>query len=223
MIEIFSEDGSVRKYRPLSERLPEFLAAFPFTEGYRISVEAKALAEICPGADAGGVVFTASLYKGDAVVANASAHRFRLSQFKDWEKGETAARQRLLAACGFGGDVLDEDEAADLSDQGVKFQPSAPTPKAEAPAAKTPTKARAKAEVKVEETKPAAQAPVEAPAEEKAEAAPADQPALIEEPADIPPAILRQIEHQARLRGVPVPHPTNLDEAREALKGLMRR
>jgi len=212
VIEIFQEDGSVRKYRSLSERLPEFLAAFPISEGFRVEVEAKALAEICPGVESAGVVFTASLYKGDAVVANASAHRFSLSQFKDWEKGETAARQRLLAACGFGGDVLDEDEALDMKDQGLQVAQVPPSPPTQKAAEKQPE-------------------PSVSPTKEKPPVAAKERPvAAKESPAppqppreDVPVALMRQIEHQAKLRGVPCPSPSNLDEARQALKALLRK
>jgi hypothetical protein len=37
----------------------------------------------------------------------------------------------------------------------------------------------------------------------------------------IPPALLRQIEHQAKLKGIPVPEFSNTDEAKKVLKDLM--
>lgn len=143
VIEIFSEDGEIKQYRPLSQRLPEFLEAFPPSKGFQVVVETAdpmsnaSILEVYKAAVAaghkpsdlglphlpGGIVFRAKLIDPEGrVLASASAHRFRLDQFKDWEKAETAARQRLLAAVGFGGEILDEDEEGDIRDQGKEVR-----------------------------------------------------------------------------------------------------
>lgn len=211
-VEIFTEEGTVEKYRLLSERLPEFLEAFPVSEGYRIVVDAKALTDLCPGLEVGGIIFTASLFKGELVVANASAHRFRLANYKDWEKGETAARQRLLAACGFGGHVLDEDEVSDMEDQGREI--TCPAPPAATTERKVPSQVEAKAETKAPD-------PQKAPAKQQTKPVPQQlQPATSSE---IPDAMMRQVLHQATIRGVEVPSLNSMDDARTFLKSLMQK
>jgi hypothetical protein len=162
------------------------------------------------------MVFTASLYdKTGNVVANASAMRFRLSEYKDWEKAETAARQRLLAALGFGGEILDEDEAGDMTEQGLRIK---------APASVAPSKPHGKDKSKSDP------APVVDPAaaegtsvEEKPEVgSPSQEVETSDTPEEtIQPAILRQIEHQAKIKGKPVPKVKNMVEARSKLKELM--
>jgi len=215
-IELFDQDGSVKQYRLLSERLPEFLAAFPFSEGYRIVVDAKPFAEIVgPDDSAGGIIFTATLYKADLPIANASALRPKMTNLKDWEKGETSARQRLLAACGFGGDVLDADEHADMKDQGLSSKPQG---NARQEPAKEPEQIASKPEPEKQQAvlgeKP------EPPQQDASEQEKQDLPVQRE---DIPAALIRQIQHQAKLRGVPCPTPSTKDEAKQELKKLMKR
>jgi len=221
MVTIQNQDGSNTKYRLLSERLPEFLKAFPISEGFRVIVEAKGLSEVTGNSESQGILFTASLYKDDLVVANASACRLPPSGHKEWEKGETAARQRLLAACGFGGEVLDEDEHSDMHDQGLVLSNKDHGPQSESvqeeffePVVTAPT-------LVSEPEKAKGQNPVA-----KKQAAPAIKESKTDSPPqnEIPPAILRQIQHQSKLKGVdPVPEPKTLAEARTTLKDLMKK
>lgn len=241
VIEIFGDDGQVNQYRALSDRLPEFLKEYGPEKGYQVVLKVTDAVTLQAGLAAlyaealksslnprdmglpdlvGGMVFRATLLNKDGKeIANATAHRHRVSAYKDFEKGETAARQRLLAALGFGGGIFDEDEVGDMTDQGLNLQ--APHTSA-TPVPATTTKApRVIGAAKTEE---AATVP---PPQAAVEEAPTSQPAQVQESEpnaraeSIPPAILRQIEHQAKLKGKPVPTVTSLAEARAKLKELL--
>lgn len=152
VIPLFTPEGEAKDYRKFSARLPEFLKAFPKEKGYRVKIDvtdplshkpgliqlySQALAQGktpvemgLPPLPAGDVmVFTATLYdpEGNAL-ETASALRLVIN-YKDWEKGETAARQRLISALGFGGDCFDSDELSDIGDQGLSVK-SGPSNKA---------------------------------------------------------------------------------------------
>ena len=58
----------------------------------------------------------------DGAWATATAAKL-IQVYKDLEVLETAARQRLLAALGFGGEGLDADENLDQRDQGLTPAP----------------------------------------------------------------------------------------------------
>lgn len=137
VVVIDTPDGP-KPYRKLSVRIPEFLRDYPVKEGFRILVRQldalsyqKGLLELYQAAIRAGkkpsevglpevqpeaaMVFEAVLVdRSGETLATATAVQ-RIREFKDWERGETAARQRLLAALGYGGDILDEDEAANLN------------------------------------------------------------------------------------------------------------
>ncbi|NKC01813.1 MAG: hypothetical protein GKR90_25390 [Pseudomonadales bacterium] len=123
-------------YVPLSQRLPVFDETFPPDEGWRIEIEVKdafamrpelsellkecirnnvALSEIgleLPNQKS--YVFIAKLVNSeDKVVRSASTHQV-IDYLKDYERAETRSRQRLVAACGFDGGVLDVDEQIPL-------------------------------------------------------------------------------------------------------------
>lgn len=146
-VTLFTPEGDMVRYRRLSARLPEFLETYPPREGFRVEVKYLDPVEVKPGlkslyeaALAAGkapvemglpaltattVIFRAELIDTDGrILATASALR-PIQSYKDWEKGETAARQRLLAALGFGGEVFDADEAGDQADQGLSHQAQA--------------------------------------------------------------------------------------------------
>jgi hypothetical protein len=207
-ITLFTPEGDSIRYRRLSARLPEFLEAYPPRDGYRVEVRYLDPVEVKPGlkrlyeaaltagktpAEAGlpalaatTVIFRAELIDAEGrMLATASALR-PIQSYKDWEKGETAARQRLLAALGFGGEVFDEDEAGDQEDQGLRRQ----------------DRPQARAEQRPSEPQPA----------------PQERPAVSE---PIPASLLRQIDHQARLKGVEPPAVASAAEANAALKRLL--
>lgn len=145
IIELFTPEGETKEYRKFSSRLPDFLKAYPKDKGYRVSVEIsdplahkpglmklyeQAIAQGktpqemgLPPMPAGDVmVFTATLHDGDGNTLECASALRLIQNYKDWEKGETAARQRLISALGFGGDCFDADEASDMGDQGLRVK-----------------------------------------------------------------------------------------------------
>lgn len=138
------DDEHEVSYKRYSARLPDFLKAYPPTSGYRVVVEQTDLLSLQKGRlsllreaiiagkkpsdvglpgierDVNILVCTSKLLDSqDKIVRSASASK-HVIEYKDFEKLETAANQRLLASLGFGGDVFDEDEDADLRDQGLR-------------------------------------------------------------------------------------------------------
>lgn len=134
-VEIVNSDGTTTMYETVSERLPAFLETYPPSDGWRIvkdhtfaSAEKTEIARLWEKALEAGknpkelglppvagqvVIFGASLWSPDErLLANATSLKSVVSA-KDWEAGETAAFQRLMATLGFGGDTMDEDEAHD--------------------------------------------------------------------------------------------------------------
>jgi hypothetical protein len=120
-------------YRPLSARLPEFLAKYPPSEGYGVEISIKDTLCLTPDLrsfyelaiksgqnfEALGLPSLKVKYQSVLVeacllrngVRLAVAHTFaQIHLDKDFEMAETRARQRLLAALGFDGKVLDDDE-----------------------------------------------------------------------------------------------------------------
>jgi len=261
VIDIFNSDGTVSPYRLLSDRLPEFLNRYGPEQGYAIVIEAQDPLSLRPGllrlyeaAIAAGhspeavglpppkdisMVFQAKLLDREGrMVCNASALK-PIREYKEWECAETAARQRLLAALGFGGDMLDADEAGDMSDQGLKTgltgtapatatvttAPSAPAvttaPKPPAPAVTTASKPPAPAaKVTASPVSPPVP-PAVAPAATVVPASVRTDPLAATGKAS-PASVLRQLEHQAKLKGVPTPTVNSLEEAKTALQRLFK-
>jgi hypothetical protein len=141
---VFTEYGP---YRPLSDRLPAFLETYPPSQGYGIEIEVSDLLAIKPGLR---VLYEAAIKAGvsiksaglpplpspSAIIVRAfltkdgtrltSAQTYQLVEFeKDLECAETRARQRLLAALGFDGAILDRDEQVTQSPD-TPVQHSAP-------------------------------------------------------------------------------------------------
>ncbi|HRP04890.1 MAG TPA: hypothetical protein PLV87_08265, partial [Opitutaceae bacterium] len=119
-------------YNPLSERIPTFLEAFSPSEGFGIQVEVKDSLALRPGLhelyrscitsgrnprevglppfpSVNSVIFVAKLVRDGVVLCTASTHQV-IEFEKDYEIAETRARQRLVAALGFNGAMLDDDE-----------------------------------------------------------------------------------------------------------------
>lgn len=148
---LLDERGGATEYKRLSARLPEFRKQYPATE-YRVVIEADSVLDHSPALaglyakaiekglrpldlglppiDGSAIVFTAKLIDQNGDCVETGSARREVTLFKDWEKGETAARQRLIAALGFGGDIIDDDENGDIKDQGLKVGNSdqRPTP-----------------------------------------------------------------------------------------------
>jgi len=133
------------RYLKVSQRLPDFLEKYPPEEGYGIEIEVRdplsfrpALLELykeCirnnrtprslpdtndPSWKA--LIFIAKLTKDGKVLHTASTHQ-QIEFEKDYEQSETRARQRLLAALGFGGEILDSDEFPAAEEVGRRISP----------------------------------------------------------------------------------------------------
>jgi len=264
VIDIFNSDGTVSPYRLLSDRLPDFLNRYGPEQGYAIVIEAQDPLSLRPGllrlyeaAIAAGhspeavglpppkdisMVFQAKLLDREGrMVCNASALK-PIREYKEWECAETAARQRLLAALGFGGDVLDADEAGDMSDQGLKTRPVKDNPTGTTTVAASPASPASAITTAPKPPAPAVTtAPKSAAPAAKVTALPASPPvppavtpAATVAPMPvrtdttaatgkaIPASVLRQLEHQAKLKGVPTPTVNSLEEAKAALQRLFK-
>lgn len=248
-LEFFGPNGEVKHYIPLSARIGDFLAAYP-KDKYRVEVEhydpmackpgllalyQAALAagkrpdEVgLPAISAGDVmVFKATLYgTDDKPLETASALRV-VKHYKDWEKGETAARQRLIASLGFGGEVFDQDESDDIRDQGYSFNPPAEDVNQDVCPAPSDVNQDAHP-APSDANEPLAQSHNPSPVmatETPPEAQPA-QPAQAQLQDDaveqIPDRLIRQIAHQARLKNRDIPEVKTVQEAKQALKQLMQ-
>lgn len=254
-VEFFTPEGAVKEYSLFSARLPAFLQAFPKQEGYRVVITTAdmltykpALMELYKAAIAAGkspkeldlpalpsgdvIVFKASLMKDDLEIESATSLQM-ITAYKDWEKGETAARQRLIAALGFGGDCFDSDELSSIQEQGHKVVTKGTTPTKEVAKAKPKAKPKKEAEPKPEaqveeqaevEAEPASELNVETQPEVEAvvETVETNEVEVEVEVEEIPARLIRQIEHQARLKNKPVPQVSTVKEAKSALKALMQ-
>lgn len=235
-IELYTADGDLIAYRPLAARLPEFLARFGPEGGFAVRTEIADLLSFRPGLlrlceaaaregrkaedlglpplaqAAGPMVCRATLEDATGrVLATATAAK-EVRAHKDLEALETAARQRLLAAVGFGGEVLEDDERRDWADGDLReAPPDGPVP------------AEAAEPVAVEPVEPEA-----AEGERAAEAAPSTLPP--ERGRAAPPAatgdrslalLRQQIAAHARQLGIEPPDAATVEEGRAALKALI--
>lgn len=233
VVAIFNPDGTENNYELMSSRLPRFLEKYGPDKGYRVVISTTeylglrpALLELCKTAIESGktpeeaglpalgtsFVFKAVLFDQNG---NEVANDFTLQkivEYKDFERGATAARQRLMAAVGFGGQVFDDDEHATVAEMGG-------TVEAKQDAKPTGQRQRRKGK------QAPAQEQVQEQAQEQAQEQVQEQPAEIVHEGipvieGVPEGIVRQIEHQAKMKGVPVPAYSNLVEAKQALKSL---
>ena len=258
VVQLCNREGELTFYRKLSERLPEFLNHYGPEKGYAVVTEVVDSLSLKPGllrlyetaiqagrkpeelglppAQAIGqtqVCRATLLDSSGRVVASATAAK-HICGYKDLEVLETAARQRLLAALGFGGDMLDNDEYLDQTDQ--QLQPySGRVP------IKTPSVASTDREVAVitpavvVDSVPTASACSTTAPLLADESPPQDHPIegrvfSVDDPSTVSPApepsglkMLRdQIAHLARMRAEQAPCVTTLDEARAVLKQMLQ-
>lgn len=250
-ITIFAPNGEARDYRTVSERLPEFDKMFPINDGFRVirsHISAKdfgselvhlyekaienghSLRDVgLPFIEGFGVIFKAELFKGETLVRNASAYK-QVTQTKDWEAGETAAFQRLMAACGLGGTDMDADDQFDRVSSGLEIPPEYRSDPAPEQYAQTESEivAAQEPEAAPDEATPDPAPVQEAPQrEEKAEKAPAkpSKPAPEATPVngateEIRPQLLNQLAHVANLAGEPIPEVSTVKEAKAEIKRL---
>jgi len=217
---VFTEYGP---YRPLSDRLPAFLETYPPSHGYGIEIEVSDLLAIKPGLR---VLYEAAIKAGvsiksaglpplpspSAIIVRAfltkdgtrltSAQTYQLVEFeKDLECAETRARQRLLAALGFDGAILDRDEQVTQSPD-TPVQHSAP---AESNARVSPPEVAA--ESRTEHSEPVSPAP--------------SVVANSATPTDLTPALRSQVAMKLQLlraAGLDPVEPTSKREALELLR-----
>ena len=136
-IPILDRRGNVNVYVPFSERISLFLDKFSIEDGYSVVVDATGYLDTSPAllslyketiathknpSDVGLpalkelAIFTARLLKDGQPIQSASSCKLIIN-YKDWEIGETAARQRLAASLGFGSEDFLSDELADAHAQ----------------------------------------------------------------------------------------------------------
>jgi len=241
IVEWFTAEGEVVQYRPLSARLPAFLAVYGPERGYAVDTALQDSLSLKPGlmklyetvlqagckpevvglpplSVAGQTLVCRATLRDPAgrVLATATAAKV-IQSYKDLEVLETAARQRLLAALGFGGDIFDRDEDQDRADQGGVCPSPVPSPTV-VPVAKAVRAVPASIPETADD--PASiEDPVEAPVASSSVAA---SPAS-DRDARALTALIRQIEQQARVRGIEPPVVTTRPEAQAALQRLLRR
>jgi hypothetical protein len=210
-------------YRPLSSRLPEFLAKYPPSEGYGVEISIKDTLSLTPdlrsfyelaiksGHNIESVGLPSLKVKCRSIIVEAClirsgarlavAHSFAQIEFdKDFEMAETRARQRLLAALGFDGKVLDDDELPPIASAEGSGTPS--------PAPETSLSPEAEKDA------------VDAKAEPLAE--PTEHPVVTSiESAKLPAHVSAQVRMRIELlakAGVAVEEPKSLKEARDILR-----
>lgn len=252
VVHIQNLNGETNQYVKVSARVPEFLKVYGPDKGYRVLAHstdyldfAQGRKELCIALAAQGklpeqhikelmderkVVFKSQLVdKEGNVVAESSAIK-PIWNLKDYESGETAAFQRLLARLGFGGDVFDSDEDNDMNSQGLAFdtvsdvpsqsqtvvmQPVAvETPRSEPKPAEP---AETKTVSSTEKTEPAT------PVQQRQTNDTSTSRGVKADPTKVQPAQRRQLESLARVKGVECPVVNTVEEFRNALlhlKGL---
>ena len=245
-IDLYPPDADRETDRLPSTRLSAFLEHFGPARGYAVETEIVDALGLQPGlrrlyalvlhtgrtpADAGlpapaladqTLVCRATLRDDQGrVVATATAAR-RIQTDPDLAALETAARQRLRAALGFGDDGRDAAERLDPPAQGLGRAPRADSPPPPAPAAT----GGAPVAPAVSPAVPAAAPP---DAVEPAARPPAPPPvapaALAAAPPDDATALAllrRQLAHLAKTRGVEPPAVATKAEAQAAIKALLR-
>lgn len=138
----------------------------------------------------------------------------------DVERLETAARQRLLAALGFEGELVEADEARDQRDPGLTIT-------LEVPVHRPATETRTESGADTAAAPPVNEVVAVATETQGVEAADAVTPMDAAIPAEPPldralPLLQRQIASLARLRGVAAPEVHTRSEGQAALKTLMQ-
>lgn len=154
IIEIENEDGTKKRWRPVSDRIEQFRRDYPAADGYRVVFEKRdslsyqrgilqlyevrlksghsiegsglpALNEACT------IIMEATLFDRNGNTVQSGSANGRILEHKDWEKLETAAYQRLLMMLGYIGEIADEDEKGEITKLGGTIGAKAPEPVAE--------------------------------------------------------------------------------------------
>lgn len=249
VVHIQNLNGETNQYVKVSARVPAFLEVYGPDKGYRVLAHSTDYLDFAQGRkelwialaaqgklpeqhikelmEERKVVFKSQLVdKEGNVVAESSAIK-PIWNLKDYESGETAAFQRLLARLGFGGDVFDSDEDNDMNSQGLAFD----TVSDDVPSqSKTVVMQPVVVETPRSESKPAEPAetktassteqsePVKKPAQHQVDKS--TSRGVQVDPNKIQTAQLRQLESMARVKKVECPKVKNLEEFRNALLHL---
>ena len=152
VVTFVDEYGNDVDYKRYAYRVPAFLEAYPPKGGYQVDIDITDLLSFQTGllsllreaviagkkpADVGlpgierivsTLVCAAKLRDAQGRVLRSARASMRVVEHKDFEILETAANQRLLAALGFGGEVFNKDEDADLRAQGLHLSAGSATP-----------------------------------------------------------------------------------------------
>jgi|TARA_R110001606_G_C15404703_1_gene654209 hypothetical protein len=249
VVEIISNTGEITNYEKVSSRVPKFLEKYGPEQGYAILSSSVDEMETTPGKKAllvelarhgdkvtaelvatallnQRVVFKCQLVDREGrVLAEASAVKGIEFQ-KNYESGETAAFQRLMAKLGFGGEILDEDEEGDMISQNLNYSTSTASkvvpiaevssvePKGKPEQAKVESTAKPKTVIKTD-----AKAPVKQPNPKPAPKAVTSGTKKVD--ADkLQIGLLRQLAMLAKVKQVEVPDVETSEELRSELARL---
>ncbi|MGH8240347.1 MAG: hypothetical protein ACREXP_25480 [Steroidobacteraceae bacterium] len=225
IVNILNENGSETRYTRYSARLPLFLKEYSPKEGFRVVIERtdllsqkKGLLSLLREAVVAGrkvsdlglssierdintIVCVAKLLGPTGEVLRDASAAMEVIERKDFEALETAADQRLLARCGFGGEIFDDEEDADIRGQGGTVE-----------AAPSGSPATSGASGSQSEPKPSS-LPSTSPAGPLSSSLPPDPP---DDEADVTQAERRQIENLARRVGQPMPELRSRAEVKAA-------
>lgn len=267
VISLLDNDGQSTQYLRVSARIPQFLAEYGPQKGYRVLSEisdyqdvtenrmAFMLALIQNGQlpedrieeilnDKKFVFRSKLLDKEGNVIAEATAVK-RVWREKDFETGETAAFQRLMARVGFGGELFDIDENNDIEDQNITYQAATAEPGNSKPVTAVPVSENNQTQEQLEQTvEPASdesQGQEQPEPEESAKTAEAKAPVEPQKPAGnkrsapaadksdkkergtranvskVQPAQLKVLASQARIKGVECPVVETIEQFQQEL------
>lgn len=196
-LSIYSDDGEKKDLFSYSARLQQFLEKYPTDKGWAIQTEETYMPETQPHVS---VCFRAYLVNPEGKKLTSRSSFGPLQDIKSWQKIETNACSRLIAALGIGSEVFDEDEIIDLQEQGFSVKQNSTASLKAVP----------------DENKDSESNQDSAPGvNEKPKVEPSS------EPIKVPKTLLNNINRIAMKLDVEVPTFANKDEAQEFLKKLM--
>lgn len=248
VVQITQSNGDMSKYVKVSARIPEFLKAYGPDKGYRVLSTATDYLDFTQGrkdlylalAAQGSlpdenlkelfaerkIVFRAQLVDKEGVVIAESSALKPIWNHKDYESGETAAFQRLIARLGFGGEVFDSDEENDIESQNLTFDVVSDEPGSNETvtmkpvAVNQPHPAKLTAAPVVTKTdSPTVQSEPATPPVNKVESNSSSR-GLRPDPNVIHPAQRRQLMSMARVRKIECPEVNTVEEFRIAFAKL---
>jgi len=230
-----NDGGPPSVYRRLAARVPEFLEQYSPSAGYGVDTEFTDLLSLRPGMmellaravssntalrdlgiphlefTLGAVVCRAKLLDsaGRAIQVGTACEVVQGNY--DMEILESSARQRLLAAVGFGGEILSQDEEHHWSRHGTTVQPTLSGGAANSDNVEAMAASKEQSSATLRQRKMYARPDDAGPIAESAAT-----PAL----SDVKPALQATLKAAARRAGVTVPAVQNDEEAQRELKRL---